>query len=142
MLSIQSNRLTNLSGLSGLTSLEELYFSHNAVTELSGLESNTSLRVIDFSNNQVAHLSHLSTLKNLEELWGSNNQLASFEEVERELKDKEQLQTVYFEGNPLQSNGPAVYRNKVKLAVPQVAQIDACTFPILGPAIFYPLWKL
>jgi protein phosphatase 1 regulatory subunit 7 len=80
---------------------------------------------LDFSNNQVSHLEHLSTLKNLEELWGSNNQLASFEEVERELKDKENLETVYFEGNPLQMKGPAVYRNKVRLALPQIKQIDA-----------------
>lgn len=81
--------------------------------------------MLDFSNNQVSHLEHLSSLKNLEELWGSNNQLASFEEVERELKDKEKLQTVYFEGNPLQLNGPAVYRNKVRLALPNIQQIDA-----------------
>lgn len=81
--------------------------------------------MLDFSNNQVSHLEHLSSLKNLEELWGSNNQLASFEEVERELKDKEKLETVYFEGNPLQLNGPAVYRNKVRLALPNIKQIDA-----------------
>ncbi|KAJ5121878.1 hypothetical protein N7448_003010 [Penicillium atrosanguineum] len=125
IISIQSNRLTNLTGLSGLPNLEELYFSHNAVTDLSGLEKNTTLRVLDFSNNQISHLEHLSTLKNLEEVWASNNQLSSFEEVERELKDKEKLQTVYFEGNPLQMNGPAVYRNKVRLALPHIAQIDA-----------------
>ncbi|KAJ5893382.1 Leucine rich repeats (2 copies) [Penicillium taxi] len=125
IISIQSNRLTSITGVSKLPNLEELYLSHNAVTELSGLESNTTLRILDFSNNQVSHLEHLSTLKNLEELWGSNNQLASFEEVERELKDKEKLQTVYFEGNPLQTNGPAVYRNKVRLTLPQIVQIDA-----------------
>lgn len=128
ILSIQSNRLTTLNGLSNISNLEELYLSHNAVTDLSGLEKNTTLRVLDFSNNQVTHLEHLSTLKNLEELWASNNQLASFEEVERELKDKEKLQTVYFEGNPLQTNGPAVYRNKVRLALPQIVQIDASMF--------------
>lgn len=132
IISIQSNRLTNLTGLSGLPNLEELYLSHNAITDLSGLESNTTLRVLDFSNNQVSHLSHLSTLKNLEDVWASNNQLASFEEVERELKDKEQLQTVYFEGNPLQKNGPAVYRNKVRLALPHITKIDASTFPKTG----------
>ncbi|KAJ5278786.1 Leucine rich repeats (2 copies) [Penicillium angulare] len=125
IISIQSNRLTHLHGLSALPNLEELYLSHNAVTDLSGLEKNTTLRVLDFSNNQVSHLEHLSTLKNLEEVWGSNNQLASFEEVERELKDKEKLETVYFEGNPLQTKGPAVYRNKVKLALPQISKIDA-----------------
>ncbi|KAJ5758140.1 uncharacterized protein N7511_006834 [Penicillium nucicola] len=125
IISIQSNRLTQISGLSNLKNLEELYLSHNAITDLSGLEQNENLRVLDFSNNQISHLEHLSTLKNLEELWGSNNQLASFEEVERELKDKENLETVYFEGNPLQMKGPAVYRNKVRLALPQIKQIDA-----------------
>ena len=125
IISIQSNRLTQITGLSSLKNLEELYLSHNAITDLSGLEQNENLRVLDFSNNQVSHLEHLSTLKNLEELWGSNNQLASFEEVERELKDKENLETVYFEGNPLQTKGPAVYRNKVRLALPQIKQIDA-----------------
>ncbi|KAJ5996129.1 hypothetical protein N7522_007789 [Penicillium canescens] len=125
IISIQSNRLTRITGLSSLKNLEELYLSHNAITDLSGLEQNENLRVLDFSNNQVSHLEHLSTLKNLEELWGSNNQLASFEEVERELKDKENLETVYFEGNPLQMKGPAVYRNKVRLALPQIKQIDA-----------------
>lgn len=131
IISIQSNRLTGITGLSALPKLEEIYLSHNAITDLSGLEANTTLRILDFSNNQVTNLEHLSTLKNLEELWGSNNKLASFEEVERELKDKEKLETVYFEGNPLQLNGPAVYRNKVRLALPQVTQIDASMFSFL-----------
>lgn len=128
IISIQSNRLTNITGLSSLPNLEELYLSHNAITDLSGLESTTTLRILDFSNNQVSHLEHLGTLKNLEELWASNNQLTSFDEVERELKDKEKLETVYFEGNPLQTNGPAVYRNKVRLALPNIKQIDASMF--------------
>lgn len=128
ILSIQSNRLTSLAGLSSLKNLEEVYVSHNAITSLEGLESNTSLKIIDFSNNQVSKLEHLSTLSNLEELWASNNQLESFDEVERELKGKETLQTVYFEGNPLQRKGPAVYRNKVRLAIPHIMKIDASEF--------------
>lgn len=125
ILSIQSNRLTTISGLSSLENLEELYVSHNVLTTLSGLESNIALRVLDISNNQVSKLENLSHLKHLEELWASSNQLSSFEEVERELKDTDELKTVYFEGNPLQTKGPAVYRNKVRLALPQVIQIDA-----------------
>ncbi|KAL5339104.1 hypothetical protein BJX70DRAFT_388180 [Aspergillus crustosus] len=128
ILSIQSNRLTTLNGLSSLKNLEEIYVSHNAITDLSGLESNTALRVLDFSNNQVSKLEHLSHLTELEELWASNNQLSNFNEIERELKNKEKLQTVYFEGNPLQTNGPVVYRNKVRLAIPQIMQIDASKF--------------
>jgi len=58
-------------------------------------------------------------------LWASNCQLDSFEDVEKELGDKEQLNTVYFEGNPLQRNGPVQYRKKVMLALPRVRQIDA-----------------
>lgn len=125
ILSIQSNRLTSLFGLSSLKKLEELYVSHNAITDLSGLENNPSLRVFDFSNNQVSKLEHLSSLEQLEELWASNNQLSNFDEVERELKEKKNLETVYFEGNPLQMKGPAVYRNKVRLAIPHIKQIDA-----------------
>ena len=61
----------------------------------------------------------------MEEFWASYCKLESFQEVEVQLKDKEKLETVYFEGNPLQLRQPALYRNKVRLALPQVRQIDA-----------------
>lgn len=35
------------------------------------------------------------------------------------------LNTVYFEGNPLEKKQRALYRNKVKLALPNIRQIDA-----------------
>jgi Leucine-rich repeat (LRR) protein len=81
--------------------------------------------VLDISNNPISHLENLSHLSHLEELWASNCQIGDFAEVERELKSKEELTTVYFEGNPLQLKGPAVYRNKTRLALPQLKQIDA-----------------
>ncbi|KAF2001512.1 L domain-like protein [Amniculicola lignicola CBS 123094] len=125
ILSIQSNRLTSITGLSSLVNLEELHISHNALTSISGLESNTNLRVIDISNNPIQHLSGLEHQKLLQELWASYCKLSSFQEVETALGDKEDLQTVYFEGNPLQLAQRALYRNKVKLALPRVIQIDA-----------------
>lgn len=127
ILSIQANRLSSITGLSALPSLEELYISHNALTSIdpSSLASNPNLRVLDISNNKIAHLDNLSHLENLEELWASSNLLDSFEEVEKQLGGIEGLETVYFEGNPLQLRGPAVYRNKVRLALPQVKQVDA-----------------
>jgi len=137
LLDLKSNRLTAMSNLSHLTALEELYVSHNAITALSGLESNASLRVLDISNNQISRLENISHLKNLEEFWASSNKLSSFEEVERELVDKEHLETVYFEGNPLQTNGMAVYRNKVRLALPQVKQIDASRFSVVHYLFLY-----
>jgi protein phosphatase 1 regulatory subunit 7 len=125
LLDIKSNRLTAITGLASLGNLEELYVSHNAITAISGLESNPKLRVLDISNNQISKLENLSHLTHLEEFWASSNQLSSFQEVENELADKAELATVYFEGNLLQTRGPAVYRNKVRLALPQVQQIDA-----------------
>lgn len=109
--------------------------SHNAITSLAGLECNTSLKILDCSNNQIARLEHLSALSNLEELWASNNQLDRFEDVEHELRGKPHLQTVYFEGNPLQTRGPAVYRNKVRLAIPHIMQIDASKSCLLAPPV-------
>lgn len=125
ILSIQSNRIREISGLAGLTSLEELYISHNALTSLSGLENTRTLRVLDISNNGISSLEGLEHLEKLEEFWASYNQIADFNEVERALKDKKELNTVYFEGNPLQLRQPALYRNKVRLTLPQVMQIDA-----------------
>jgi protein phosphatase 1 regulatory subunit 7 len=105
--------------------LEELHISHNAITAISGLEANTNLRVIDISANPIDHLTGFETLKNLEELWASWCKLENFLEVEKQLGDKENLETVYFEGNPLQIKNPVLYRNKIRLALPKVKQIDA-----------------
>ncbi|KAL9633845.1 MAG: hypothetical protein Q9164_004448 [Protoblastenia rupestris] len=128
ILSIQSNRLTRISGLSDLPNLEEIYMSHNALTEISGLDSNVNLRVLEVSNNQIQHLSGLKNLAKLEDLWASSNLFDSFQEVEQELRDKEKLTTVYFEANPLQLRSPALYRNKVRLALPQIEKIDASKY--------------
>ncbi|KAF7852565.1 hypothetical protein EAF04_010966 [Stromatinia cepivora] len=125
ILSIQSNRIRSITGLDKLPSLEELYISHNALTSLSGLESSSQLRVLDISNNQISSLAGIKELKELEEVWASYNQIADFNDVEEHLRDKEKLTTVYFEGNPLQLRAPALYRNKVRLTLPQVMQIDA-----------------
>ena len=79
ILSIQSNRLTEIKGLEKLKNLEELYISHNAITEVKGLEHNVrtfpfplssstniekkKLRVLDISNNLIEHLTGLIELK-------------------------------------------------------------------------------
>lgn len=138
LLSIQSNRIRSLAPLADVPGLEELYISHNALESLEGLESNTRLRVLDISNNQIAGLAGLGPLAELEEFWASYNQIADAGEVERALRDKEHLTTVYFEGNPLQLRQPALYRNKVRLALPQVQQIDASESPLPTPAPNYP----
>ena len=92
---------------------------------LQPLASAINLKIIDVSNNPITSLVGLEPLVNLEELWASNCKLDSFEEISRVLGDKQKLETVYLEGNPLETRQRALYRNKVKLALPQVRQVDA-----------------
>jgi len=84
-----------------------------------------NLQILDISSNKVSNLKNLSHLTHLTELWASGNQIASFSEVEAELADKKELTTVYFEMNPLQKQNEVTYRNKLKLTLPQIKQIDA-----------------
>jgi protein phosphatase 1 regulatory subunit 7 len=140
ILSIQSNRIRSISGLDALPQLEELYISHNALTTLSGLENTKALRVLDISNNKIEKLEGVGHLEEIEELWASYNLFEDFAEVERELGGKKALTTVYFEGCPLQLRGPAVYRNKVRLALPQVLQIDASEWRLLPFCSYSPLF--
>lgn len=125
ILSIQSNRLTKLEGLEDLESLEEIYVSHNGIKKLEGLEKNTKLRVLDIGNNFIKDVEGISHLTELEEFWANNNLIDDLDKVQGQLKDKENLETVYLEGNPLQANLGVHYRRKMMLALPQVRQIDA-----------------
>ncbi|OQN97971.1 hypothetical protein B0A48_16276 [Cryoendolithus antarcticus] len=130
-LSIQANRLTSLEGLENLPQLTELYVSDNKITSLAPLASNPHLQILDFQTNPISSLAGLEGLSELENLWASNCEVESFAEIERALKDKAKLEEVYFEGCPVQKMGPVMYRNKVRLALPQVKKIDACEYPCL-----------
>ena len=125
ILSLPSNHLSTLPCLP--QSLTELYVSHNRLTQISELPPN--LRVLDISNNEINHLNNLAALTSLEELWASSNEIDSFKEVEDQLAGLDKLETVYFEHNPLQTNNPVLYRNKVRLALPRIKQIDASKQP-------------
>lgn len=52
-LSLQANRLEEISGLETLTGLEELYLSQNGIQCISGLETLTSLKVLDIAYNPI-----------------------------------------------------------------------------------------
>lgn len=125
-LSIQANRLTSLNGIETLPQLTELYVSDNQIPSLAPLATNTALEILDFQSNPISSLEGLEELKVLENVWASNCQVADFREIERALRDKEKLEEVYFEGNPVQKREPVLYRNKLRLALPQVGKIDAC----------------
>ncbi|CDK28871.1 unnamed protein product [Kuraishia capsulata CBS 1993] len=125
ILSIQSNRLTKIEGLEELENLEELYLSHNGISKIENLEKNTKLKTIDITSNRISDLDGLSHLTKLTDLWCSYNQIADFGRLESLAKLPE-LETVYFEGNPIQLQNPPAYRRKVRLNLgPGIKKIDA-----------------
>ncbi len=64
-LKLQHNTISDLSPLSGLTSLTVLELSGNTITDLSPLSNLTSLTVLELSDNSIVDLSPLSGLTNL-----------------------------------------------------------------------------
>lgn len=129
-LSIQANRITSLEGLKELPQLEELYISDNLLTSLEPLSHAPNIRILDVQNNPITSLRGVSALIHIESLWATSCKLDRFDELEKELGDKKELSEVYFEGNPLQKSNPVLYRNKVRLALPQVSKIDASESPV------------
>ena len=77
-LDLSGNTLRNLSPLSGMTALEELYLGNNAVNSLEALTPLKALRVLDVSYNAISDLTPVYALKStLTELYAGNNQIAS-----------------------------------------------------------------
>lgn len=59
----------------------------------------------------------------------NDNKIGSLKDVEPQLKHITSLETIYLEGNPVQSAEGAHYRRKVILALPQISQLDATYVP-------------
>lgn len=127
ILSIQSNRLRRIEGLEELDNLEELYLSHNFIEKIEGLEKNSKLTMLDITSNKISKVENLKHLKHLTDLWASFNQIdQSFEDVGQELKDLPEFETIYLEGNPIQTNNQTTYRRKLVLNLgPTLQKIDA-----------------
>lgn len=127
ILSIQSNKIKKIEGLDELENLEELYLSHNFVSKIEGLEKNSKLTTLDITSNRVSRIENLKHLKNLTDLWASYNHIAqSFESLGEELGHLPRFETIYLEGNPIQTENATQYRRKLVLNLgPSLEKIDA-----------------
>ena len=74
-LSLSTNEITDVAPLRTLTGLMELRLSHNQITDLSPLASLTALRVLHLSGNRITDLSPLASLTALTELRLYHNQI-------------------------------------------------------------------
>ncbi|XP_069123721.1 protein phosphatase 1 regulatory subunit 7-like [Argopecten irradians] len=119
-----------MEGLDALVNLQELYLSDNGIERIEGMEHNLQLNTLDLASNRIQKIENVSHLVELQEFWFNDNRMDDWKDLE-ELAPIKILETVYFERNPLwkdpENAGQADpnYRRKVKLALPQVRQIDA-----------------
>ena len=101
-------------------------FTHNlfffTLKAIQNLENNINLQTLDLAGNRIKELTGLQSLSKLEEFWFNDNLLEDWSQIER-LSCLTQLNTVYFERNPVQKD--INYRRKIKLALPKLVQIDA-----------------
>ncbi|QEU60438.1 Sds22 [Kluyveromyces lactis] len=127
ILSIQSNKLKKFEGLEELSNLEELYVSHNFISKIEGLENNLKLTTLDVTGNRLTKIENLKHLKHLTDLWASDNQIDQpFESLGEELGNLPEFETIYLEGNPIQTKNPTQYRRKIMLNLGESLQkIDA-----------------
>ena len=107
-----------------LTNLKQLYISSNGIEVLENLDQNVNLTTIDYAANKITKLDNLHTLDKITEFWFNDNQVSDWSEIDK-LAQMKELETVYFEWNPIQTLCPADYLRKMKLTLPLLLQIDA-----------------
>ncbi len=73
---INSNSVSDLSPLAGLTNLVELYLRNNSVSDISAVAGLTNLGGLSLQDNNISDISALSRLTNLANLFLGNNSIS------------------------------------------------------------------
>ncbi|KAK6944923.1 Leucine rich repeat 4 [Dillenia turbinata] len=143
-ISLQSNRLTSMTGFEGCVALEELYLSHNGIAKMEGLSALINLRVLDVSANKLISVDDIQNLSQLEDLWLNDNQISSLGTLSEAVAgSREKLTTVYLERNPcvclsshcfytdyyvrIAANSPNYFAT-IRQFFPKIQQIDSEIF--------------
>jgi len=78
---ISRNRISDISIISSLTSLEELYLGRNRISDISQLSNLTNLRVLSLSENRISDISPLSGLLFLHTLYLDDNPISDWSPI-------------------------------------------------------------
>ena len=97
---INSNSVSDLSPLSGLTNLSILLLDHNSISDLSPLAGLTKLTYLELGNNSISDISPVSGLNNLTELVLWDNSISDLSPLVANTGLGEG-DAVYVSGNPL-----------------------------------------
>ena len=104
-------QISNISALSNLENLTELYLSTNQIRDISALSSLQKLTVLHLSNNQINDISATSNLTNLTELKLEYNQIDDISP----LNGLVNLTILDLRSNPITDYSPIVRLNIRKL---------------------------
>ena len=94
---VNSNAVSDVSVLAGLTQLIWLYLNDNSITDISVLAGLTNLTWLELSGNTISDISVLAGLTNLITLYLSNNSLSDISA----LAGLTQLKSLHFSNNSL-----------------------------------------
>ena len=88
-LNLSGNKITDISPLSKLTSLEKLWLSKNNIEDITPLAKLTKLKELYIEENKVQDISELTKLTNLENLWLNKNNIKDISQLTKLTKLKE-----------------------------------------------------
>ncbi len=98
----ESNGISDISGLSGMKSLSELYVANNLITEVPKDTDWNNLRILDISGNDLGDLNFLKSAIHLEIIKADDNNIMSI----MGLENCTLLQTVSLANNSVTSVAP------------------------------------
>ena len=103
-LTINFDTLTDISPLSGLTNLTELYLWDNSITDISAVAGLTNLTGLSLGSNNITDISPLAGLTNLTGLWLNGNNITDISA----LVDLTNLATLWLGWNNITDLSPLV----------------------------------
>nr|XP_024219776.1 dynein light chain 1, axonemal-like [Halyomorpha halys] len=124
-LSLSTNMIEKISGLSGLRNLKILSLARNYIKSFSGLEAvGDSLEQLWISYNFIDKTKGIGTLRNLKVLYMSNNLIKEWSEFQK-LQECQELKELTFMGNPLcESYEESGWRLEATRKLPQLEKLD------------------
>ena len=108
-LSINSDRLTDISVFAGFDNLTEIHMPNNEVEDITPIAGLTKLTWIELEQNNVSDISALSELKQLQDLRMSDNRITDI----TALYELTRLKFVFLSGNEIPREQKAALRQKL-----------------------------
>lgn len=99
---LDNNSISDITGLSGIASIDRLYLNNNNITDLSPLSSITSFTTINLSNNSVQDLSVFSAFTSIGTLSLYGNQISDISP----LSSLTSVTTLVLQSNPFEDLTP------------------------------------